>query len=135
MSTGFGGCPEQALAKSFHKEEVVGKTVVDSLGNVRGKIKDLVFSLDGNVALIIESVEGSEVRVPMARVTGISDYVVVRTDVAPEGGMAPTAAGAPGAPSYPSFANPTEAPSACKFCGTTIPAGTTYCPGCGRSRI
>jgi sporulation protein YlmC with PRC-barrel domain len=134
MSTGFGGCPEQPLSKSFHKEEVEGKTVVDSLGAVRGKVKDLVFSLDGNVALIIESVDGSEARVPLSRVTGISDYVVVRTEVAPEPGTAPVASGVPGA-SYPSFANPTEASSACKFCGTIIPAGSTYCPGCGRSRV
>ena len=122
------------MAKSFHKEEVVGKTVVDSLGTVRGKVKDLVFSLDGSVAFIVESVEGSEIRVPLARVTGISDYVVVRTEVAPEPGMGSVASGAPGA-SYPSFQSPTEGPAACKFCGTTIPTGSTYCPGCGRSRV
>jgi len=116
--------------KSFHKEELVGKTVVDSLGNVRGKIKDLIFSLDGNVALIIDNQDGSEARIPLNKITGISDYVVMRTDAAPESPPAPAMPVAPAAPF-----GVVGGPSACKFCGTMIPADTTYCPGCGRSRF
>jgi len=122
--------------KSFHKEELEGKTVIDSMGNVRGKIKDIIFSLDGSVALIIENMEGSEGRVPLSRVLGISDYVIMRTDASPEASVpaVPTASGppvAPAAPSYSGFGGPT----ACKFCGTPIPADSTYCPGCGRSKV
>ena len=124
--------------KSFHKEELVGKTVIDSLGNVRGKIKDMIFSLDGNVALIIENLEGGEARVPLNKVLGISDYVVMKTDAAPaEISMSPAPGTAvpymPAAPAGP-YAVAGVA-TACKFCGASIPADTTYCPSCGRSKI
>jgi sporulation protein YlmC with PRC-barrel domain len=122
------------MAKLFHKEEVVGKTVVDSLGEVRGKVKDLVFSLDENVALIIESTEGSEVRVPLSKVTGISDYVVVRTDVAPEPSMAPVMQVGPLGSGTP-YSGVGSSSANCKFCGTPMSPDTTYCPGCGRSRV
>ncbi|HUI85577.1 MAG TPA: PRC-barrel domain-containing protein [Nitrososphaerales archaeon] len=122
--------------KSFHKEEIEGKTVIDSMGNVRGKIKDLIFSLDGSVALIIENMEGGEARVPLTKVLGISDYVIMRTDVAPDVSMPPMQAMAspPMGSAAPSFAG-VGGPMACKFCGTPIPADSTYCPGCGRSKV
>jgi sporulation protein YlmC with PRC-barrel domain len=128
MSMNIGGW--LMAPKSFHKEELVGKSVVDSLGNVRGKVKDVIFSLDGNVALIIDNMEGAEARIPLNKVTGISDYVVMRTDAAPEAPM-----GAPMSAAPMTTLSAPGGPSACKFCGTTIPPDTTYCPGCGRSRF
>lgn len=118
--------PAPVSSKSFHKEELQGKAVIDSSGNVRGKVKDVVFSLDGSVALILEREDGGEARVPMSRVMGISDYVVMKGESAPDVpmAMAPPASftGAAGA-------------AMCRFCGATIPTGTTWCPSCGKSRI
>lgn len=123
--------------KSFHKEEIVGKTVIDSMGNVRGKIKDIIFSLDGTLALIVENTEGSEARVPLTKVLGISDYVIMRTDAAPETSVPPmpmtSVPLAPAAP-MPSYSS-VGGSMPCKFCGAPIPADTTYCPSCGRSKI
>jgi sporulation protein YlmC with PRC-barrel domain len=113
-------------SKSFHKEELQGKKVIDSSGKVRGTVKDVVFSLDGNVALIIEKEDGGEASVPMSKVMGISDYIVMK-------GEAPAEVPKPAAPAIP-IAGAGSA-TACRFCGATIPAGSTYCPSCGRSRV
>ena len=40
--------------KFLHREEIVGKTVIDSSGVVTGKVKDIVFNLDAVVQLVIE---------------------------------------------------------------------------------
>jgi sporulation protein YlmC with PRC-barrel domain len=113
-------------SKSFHKEELEGKAVIDSSGTVRGKVKDVVFSLDGSVALILEKEDGGEARVSMSRVLGISDYVVMKGESTMD---APLAAAPPA-----TLAGSASA-TVCRFCGTTIPAGTTWCPSCGRSRV
>lgn len=112
--------------KTFHKEEIEGKTVLDSFGNVRGKVKDVIFSLNGSVTLIIERQDGAEGKVPMNKVMGISDYVIMKDETSETPAFVSQSA--------TSTASATIG-GACKFCGTVIPAGTTYCPGCGRSRM
>jgi sporulation protein YlmC with PRC-barrel domain len=122
--------------KSFHKEEIVDKTVIDSMGNVRGKVKDVIFSLDGSVAFIIENTEGGEARVPLNKVLGISDYVIMRTEPSPEAAAPATVPMPAMAPAAPAMAfTPMGGSTACKFCGAMIPADSTYCPSCGRSKL
>ena len=112
--------------KTFHKEEIEGKTVIDSLGNVRGKVKDVIFSLNGGVVLVIERQDGAEGKVPLNKVMGISDYVIMKDE---------TSESPPFVSQSVTSAVGATVSGACKFCGTVIPAGTTYCPGCGRSRV
>lgn len=107
-------------SRFFTKEAVAGKTVVDSAGKVTGKVKDLVFSLDGTLALVMEKQDGTEIQVPIGSVLGISDFVVVRGE-----GSAPiikstTTSGA------------SMEMMTCKFCGTEMAKGTVACPSCGR---
>lgn len=106
-------------AKAFRKEEIIDKSVIDSSGKVAGKVKDLMFTLDGNITLIIERPGGSEVQIPLSKVMGVSDHVIVREDAFVVKPM--VMAAVPGNTVV------------CKNCGATAPVGTTWCPGCGRS--
>ena len=115
-------------SKPFRKEEVEGKTVIETSGKVGGKVKDLTFSLDGTITLIVIKEDGNEIPIPLKRVVGIADHVVVRS----EGTMLPGYPGATAAPSS-SPAAP-RAGNTCKYCGADLPAGTSWCPACGRAQ-
>jgi len=106
-------------AKAFRKEEITEKSVIDSSGKVAGKVKDLTFTLDGAITLIIERPGGSEVQIPMSKVMGVSDHVIVREDAFVVKPMV--------------IAPVTGSTVVCKSCGSQAPAGTTWCPGCGRA--
>jgi sporulation protein YlmC with PRC-barrel domain len=100
--------------KSFRKEDIIGKPVIETSGTVKGKVKDITFDLAGTITLIIDGVDGNDFQVPISKVTGISDDVVVRSDLA------------------------TGASSAqgqnCKYCGKPISPGQTWCPSCGKAQ-
>src|SRR5271154_400792 len=103
--------------KSFRKEEIANKSVIDSSGKVIGKIKDLTFTLDGAITLIIEKSDGTEVQTPLNKVLGVSDHVIIKEDAF--------------------VVRPTGVPAngmvVCRSCGSQAPIGTTWCPGCGRA--
>jgi sporulation protein YlmC with PRC-barrel domain len=107
-------------AKAFRKEEITDKSVIDSSGKVAGKVKDITFTLDGVITLLIERPGGSEVEIPLNKVMGVSDHVIVREDAFVVKPMV-IAAGAAGTMAV------------CKSCGSQAPVGTTWCPGCGRA--
>ncbi len=96
--------------KSFRKEDVVGKTVIETSGAVKGKVKDVVFDLASTITFVVEGTDGKDSNVAISRVTGISDHVVVKSE-------APAAAG-----------------TACKYCGAPLTPGDKWCPACGRSQ-
>jgi sporulation protein YlmC with PRC-barrel domain len=102
-------------SKPFRKEEIAGKTVIDSSGRNTGKVKDLTFTLDGKITLIVEKTDGSEEQIPLSRVLGVSDNVVVREQVVPSVPVA-----SPGM-------------VICRSCGRESPIGTLWCPSCGKS--
>jgi sporulation protein YlmC with PRC-barrel domain len=106
-------------SRLFRKEEVEGKTVVYSSGWVAGKVKDVVFGLDGTLILVVHKEDGKELRIPMSGVLGVADYVVAKDQT--------------GAVSASSAESGIAA--ACKFCGTAIPPGIVYCPSCGKSQV
>ena len=115
--------------RSFRKEEIADKTVIDSSGKVIGKVKDLTFTLDSTITLIVERTDGSSLDVPLSKVMGVSDHVVVKQDVL---------SSVPPRPSTSGVQIPAPSPQAgvmlvCKACGTQAPPGTQWCPGCGRS--
>lgn len=102
------------MSKSFRKEDVVGKTVIETSGSVKGKVKDVTFNLSGTVTLIVEGTDGRDVRIPLAKVTGISDHVVVKSDL-----------------ESPALASG----EVCKFCGAPLTPGDAWCPSCKRSQM
>jgi sporulation protein YlmC with PRC-barrel domain len=96
--------------KSFRKEDVVGKTVIETSGAVKGKVKDLMFDLNGTITLTVEGLNGKESLVPVAMVTGISDHVVIKSEPIVGQGVK------------------------CKFCGAPLSPGVVWCPSCGKSQ-
>lgn len=100
--------------KSFRKEDVVGKTVIETSGAVRGKVNDVMFDLSGRVTLLVQGADGKDSQIALANVTGISEHVVVKTE---PGGVASAGAGA-----------------TCRFCGAQMAADERWCPSCGRSQ-
>ena len=102
-------------SKPFRKEEIAGKSVIDSSGKNTGKVTDVTFTLEGKITLIVEKNDGGELLIPMTRVMGVSDNVVVRDESAPRIGA------------------PTPGMIACKSCGREAPIGTLWCPPCGKS--
>jgi sporulation protein YlmC with PRC-barrel domain len=112
-------------SRLFRKEELEGKTVVYSSGWVAGKVKDVVFGLDGTLILVVQKEDGKELRIPMSAILGAADYIVAKDQASG------AYAGAGGVPAGSEASTATV----CKFCGTTIPPGTVYCPGCGKSQV
>ncbi len=102
--------------RSFRKEDVVGKTVIETSGAVKGKVADVAFDLDGTVTFVVHGLDGKDSQVPVSRVTGISDHVIVRSDKNGELAGSPMAA-------------------TCKFCGAPKAPGDRWCPSCGRSQV
>lgn len=107
-----------ASAKSFRKEEIADKTVIDSSGKVIGKVKDLTFTLDSSITLVVQKADGSELMVPLGKVMGVADHVIIKQE--PVAAAVVMATAAPGM-------------LVCKNCGTQAKVGTMWCPGCGRS--
>ncbi len=107
-----------ASAKSFRKEEIVDKAVIDSSGKIIGKVRDLTFTLDSSITLIVVKPDGGQLEVPLDKVMGVSDHVIIKEDaVTPK--PVPVAAA--------------PATVVCKACGAQAKAGTQWCPNCGRS--
>jgi sporulation protein YlmC with PRC-barrel domain len=109
-------------SRLFHKEDVTGKTVIDSTGQVTGKVKDVMFALDGTVILLVEKKDGTEIQLPLSKVTGVSEFVVTRSESLPQSrSLSPGSSTGAGA-------------QLCKFCGHEISSASVYCPSCGKSQ-
>ncbi len=101
--------------RSFRKEDVVGKTVIETSGMVKGKVKDVVFDLNGTITLVVEGADGRDSQIPVSRITGISDHVIARSDIAV--GVSTSSTG-----------------TSCKFCGASIAPDEAWCPNCKKSQ-
>ena len=102
-------------SKGFRKEDITGKTVIYSSGRNTGTVKDITFTLDGVITLVVERVDGGEVQIPLSKVLGVSDNVIVRDE------------------SVSRPFGPSPGMIVCKSCGRESPAGTLWCPSCGKS--
>jgi hypothetical protein len=82
----------------------------------------VVFTLDGVVILLVEKKDGAEIEVPLSKVSGVSEFVVTRSEsiLPPISFSAGSSASAGLAP--------------CKFCGHEMSSASVYCPGCGKSQ-
>lgn len=99
----------------FRKEDVVGKTVIETSGRVVGKVRDVLFDLNGTITFVVGGADGKDSQIPVARVTGISEHVIVRGDQ----------------PAGPGASGPGVS---CKFCGSAMKASERWCPVCGKSQ-
>ncbi len=97
-----------AVMKTFRKEDVVGKTVIETSGTVKGKIRDVVFDLSGTITLVVEGTDGKDWQVPVSRVTGISDHVIAKE---------------------------ASTELSCRYCGAPLKQGQTLCPSCGKAQM
>jgi sporulation protein YlmC with PRC-barrel domain len=102
--------------RSFKREDVVGKTVIETSGAVKGKVKDVMFDLGGGITFLVQGADGKDSQIDVSKVTGISDHVVVRSE-----------------PSHEQEASGYG--TTCKFCGAAKPERERWCPSCGRSQI
>ena len=102
--------------KPFRKEDVVGKTVIETTGSVKGQVTDVLFDLGGAITFLVKARDGTESQVKISDVTGISEHVVVK------GSQASGESGS-------------RAGNACRFCGAAVTPGTTWCPSCGKSLV
>ena len=106
----------------FHKEDVVGKTVIDSAGLTVGKVKDVMFNLNSVVILVVEKKDGTEMQVPLSKIVGLSEFVVTRSESLPQPASL-AGASLTGMGGYQ-----------CKFCGHEMSPANIYCPSCGKAQ-
>ncbi len=107
------------------REDVVGKTVIDGRGNSLGVVKDIAFSVRGEIAFLVEKKDGSLESVPLTRVERIGEYIVLYKE------MAPGVPGQPGRPMQAGQPVQQEEFIICPVCGYKNPPGTEYCLRCG----
>jgi sporulation protein YlmC with PRC-barrel domain len=102
----------------FKREDVLGKVVIDSEGKRSGSVKDVAFSVGGEIALLVEG-EEEEVVVPLDRVSAIGDFVLLKPKA--------VSAESKGAEKRPGAV-------VCPTCGLENKPGIKFCVKCG-SRI
>jgi len=66
------------MSKFFKREEVLGKEVIDDEGMKIGTVKDLAFSVDGKIALVVERPNKSEIKFAIESINKIGDVILVK---------------------------------------------------------
>jgi sporulation protein YlmC with PRC-barrel domain len=112
------------------REEIVGKQVIGADGNGRGSVKDLAFSKDGGVGLVIAQTGGEEIIVPIQKTIAIGEYVLLAPDQ-PQAMDRPAASGTVAQNAFPQVAPP-SATIMCPNCGHPAKVGSKFCTACGR---
>ena len=103
------------------REDVIGKKAITPEGNSFGEVKDIAFSLDGTVGLVISAPSGSDVIIPIKQASAIGEFVLLSS-------AEPIAAAPSVQPrSTPPAANPTNCPS----CGNPLKPNAKFCGKCG----
>ncbi len=123
------GPPGEAGGEFLKREDVVGKTVIDGKGDSLGVVKDIAFSIRGEIAFVVEKKDGSTVTVPLAKVERIGEYIVLYREPAAPQPPQPGPGGIP-LPGRPQAPQKEEA-IVCPVCGYRNPPGTEYCLRCG----
>lgn len=110
---------------------MVDKTVIGPDGNTVGVVKDVAFSLDGKLGIVVDDGDGEERTLSVDEIQGVGEYVLLR----PDGTAPPPTVEAPTPPSATAAAAPKEPASAegtsCASCGRVNKAGSRFCGGCG----
>lgn len=66
------------MSKFFKREEVLGKEVIDEEGMKIGTVKDLAFSVEGKIALVVEKPNKSEIKLAIESINKIGDVILVK---------------------------------------------------------
>ncbi len=101
------------------REDVTGKKVITPDGNSLGLVKDLAFSTDGSVGLVIAKKDNSETVVPIRQTSAIGEFILLSTTP-----IERTASPAQPAPAA-------NVPPVCPSCGNTVRLGAKFCGKCG----
>ena len=116
----------QSKTHFFRKKDVEKKPVVEATGKSAGTGLDVGFSLDGKLTLVILNADGKEVEIPMSRVQGVGEYIVLRPEENQE--LRPDEQ----APVTPHSSPIPDAPI-CSKCGASIKPEAKFCTVCGKS--
>jgi len=122
----------------LRREELIGKIVIDENANTYGKVKDVVFSVSGEVAFVVEKKDGSDEIIPLSEISKIGEYILLKprapTPPVRVQPPTPTPQPSPQAPQpYPPEAVQPQAPIAQPVTPAPQPAqaGGILCPSCG----
>lgn len=103
------------IKRALTRETILGMQVINSEGNIIGKVKELSLVVgEPDQALIIEGKEGEETIIRWSEVAAVGDVVLVKPDF---------------------LNNETErkvTPSSCRYCGCLLKGGDLFCPECGK---
>jgi sporulation protein YlmC with PRC-barrel domain len=99
------------------REDVVGKKAITPDGNAFGEVKDIAFSIDGSVGLVISARTGTEVILPIKQASAIGEFILLSSST-PERSAPPV---------QPRPAVSTTCPS----CGSPLKPGAKFCGKCG----
>lgn len=69
---------ETSLVKWHRREEVVGKEIIDGVAKKVGNVKDLAWSNDGKLAIVVERGREEESYLPFDQVEKIGDVVFIK---------------------------------------------------------
>lgn len=110
-------------APFFTKKDVENKIVVDVSGKSAGTGRDIAFSLDGRLALVVAGKNGKEIQIPMSRVMGVTEYIIISPEEATT---------KPIQTPHTQPQTQTQAARICANCGTPLKAGARFCEKCGK---
>jgi len=92
------------------KEKIIGMQVIDGEAHLIGVVKDVSFSIEGKMFMVVEMKDGRAQEFPWEEIQAAGDFVLLKAK--PKIGITPTVTAAPAAPA--------------------APTGQTLCPTCGR---
>jgi len=107
----IGGAPP----KYYVKEELIGKEIFDSRARRVGSVKDMAYSKEGRVALVIDK-QGTQPVIPFDLIDRIGDIIILKSSWQE--------------PSEPGLGK------VCSACGIRNPSyATRYCVSCGAKLV
>jgi len=80
--------------KALTKDRLVGMQVIDGLGHLVGKVKDIAFTVGTtpvSMVMIITTKEGEDKNIPWEEVQAAGDYVILKVKAAAPAASATTA--------------------------------------------
>lgn len=107
------------------REDVIGKKAITPDGNAFGEVKDIAFSTDGSVGLVINAVSGDEVILSIKQASAIGDFILLSSST-PERTAPPV---------QPKPVPPAASPANCPSCGSPLKPGAKFCGKCGHRLI
>lgn len=106
--------------------------MIDGKGNGLGVVKDIAFSIRGEIAFVVEKKDGSTTTVPLSKVERIGEYIVLyKEPTVPQPPQQPRGPAGIPIPGRPQPQPQQEEFIVCPVCGYRNPPGTEYCLRCG----